>query len=264
MAPAAAAAANGSPQGYTLAIIGCGTMGVAVLSGVLDSKRIIEARQAASRALSQSQKRQTSPDGADASGGGTPQMDDLSASVASLLEINDDGESHGPTPAPAEGSSLSSAAAAASAAQTSMQLPAKFLACVARTESAKRLRKTFEEHADVVQVYAADNLRAAKEADVILLACKPQMVGDVLAEDGMREALRGKLVCSICAGLTIKSICESLERETTVVRAMPNTPSKVCREPRLHFCRPRPGWLRNAYLSVSLLSHPSLHRSARA
>lgn len=198
--------------GYTLAIIGCGTMGVAVMSGVLDTKKIQEARRAASAALSQSQRNSER----NTNGRNTPQDEngasvDLSASIASLLEIDEGGgDAH-------DGSHHNAP----------IQLPGRFLACVARTESAKRLRKTFEDHKDIVEVLASENLKAAKNADVIVLACKPQMVGDILSEPGMKEALRGKLVCSICAGLTIQRIREWVDEDTTVVRAMPNTPSKV-------------------------------------
>ena len=183
-------------EGYTLAIIGCGTMGIAILSGMLDSKRANEAKRAASAALS----RPTSSNGIN---------NDLSASIASLLDVDDAG---------IDGDSSSS---------NSLQLPSRFIACVSRNESAKRLRLTFEEYKDQVQVLASDNLTAAKTADVIILACKPQMVKDILAEEGLKEALRGKLVCSICAGLTIKSIRQCLHEDSMVVRAMPNTPAKV-------------------------------------
>jgi pyrroline-5-carboxylate reductase len=189
-------------DGYTLAIIGCGTMGVAVLSGVLDSKRASEAKRVASAALS-NMNSTSSPttNGIDT---------DLSASIASLLKVDDDDES-------GEGSS----------SQQTIQLPSHFLACVSRTESAKRLRKTFQEYSNQVEVYASDNLAAIKKSDVVILACKPQMVKDVLEEEGIKDALRGKLVCSICAGLRIKSIQQWLHGDSTVVRAMPNTPAKV-------------------------------------
>lgn len=193
-------------NGYTLAIIGCGTMGIAILSGVLDSKKMMEARRAASVALSQSKSNgSTTPN---TNGNGTnsqQQQQDLSASIASLLELEDGDDA---------------------TTQNAFQLPTKFLACVNRQESARKLKKTFEEN-ESVEVICKDNLRAIGEADVVMIACKPQMVADILQQDGIRKALRNKLVCSICAGLTIKSIQAHVDKETTVVRAMPNTPSKV-------------------------------------
>lgn len=201
-----ASSRNGGSQGYTLAIIGCGTMGIAILSGMLDSKKANETKRAASAALSSSHSA-TPASESNINGNGNGFSNDLSASIASLLDLADDDGTEG---------------------ERKVQLPSHFIACVSRTESAKKLRRTFQEYASQVQVVASDNLTAVESADVVLLACKPQVVKEVLAEQGIKEALRGKLVCSICAGLTIKSIRECLYDDVTVVRAMPNTPSKVC------------------------------------
>lgn len=195
-------------NGYTLAIVGCGTMGIAILSGVLDSKKMMEARRAASAVLSQSMSNgSTTPitNGSGSSNSQQQQQQELSASIASLLELEDGDDA---------------------TTQNATQLPTKFLACVNRQESARKLKKTFEDH-ESVEVICKDNLRAVQEADAVIIACKPQMVADILQQDGIREALRNKLVCSICAGLTIKGIQAHVDKETTVVRAMPNTPSKV-------------------------------------
>lgn len=52
------------------------------------------------------------------------------------------------------------------------------------------------------------------------------MVADLLSEIP-REDLEGKLLISICAGLTIGQIKKWVPESTVVVRAMPNTPAKV-------------------------------------
>jgi pyrroline-5-carboxylate reductase len=54
------------------------------------------------------------------------------------------------------------------------------------------------------------------------------MVKLILAEEGMSEALEGKLLISICAGVTMSQLKSWVHESTIVVRAMPNTPSKVC------------------------------------
>jgi pyrroline-5-carboxylate reductase len=43
----------------------------------------------------------------------------------------------------------------------------------------------------------------------------------------MSEAVDGKLVISICAGVTIAQLRSWVPASTKVVRAMPNTPCKV-------------------------------------
>lgn len=72
----------------------------------------------------------------------------------------------------------------------------------------------------------ADNAEAVRDADVIVLAVKPQVMAVVLAE------LRGKLpaaalVISIAAGITTRTIEAGLGGNVRVVRVMPNTPCLV-------------------------------------
>ena len=47
----------------------------------------------------------------------------------------------------------------------------------------------------------------------------------------MVEALEGKLLISILAGVTIRQLTGWVLPSTRVVRAMPNTPCKVCTYP---------------------------------
>lgn len=43
----------------------------------------------------------------------------------------------------------------------------------------------------------------------------------------MKDALRGKLLISILAGVTISQLSSWVSEDTKVIRAMPNTPCKV-------------------------------------
>lgn len=56
---------------------------------------------------------------------------------------------------------------------------------------------------------------------------KPQVAHQILVEDGMSAAVEGKLVISICAGVTMSQLRSWVPESSTVVRAMPNTPCKV-------------------------------------
>ena len=70
-----------------------------------------------------------------------------------------------------------------------------------------------------------DNVAAAREADIVVLSVKPQVLPPVLAE--LRGHVRPTaLVFSIVAGTPIATICAGLEH-TAVVRTMPNTPAKI-------------------------------------
>lgn len=69
------------------------------------------------------------------------------------------------------------------------------------------------------------NREAAGNADVVVLAVKPQVLPAVLSElrGGIRE---GALTLSIVAGASIASIASLLEHRA-IVRTMPNTPAQV-------------------------------------
>lgn len=70
------------------------------------------------------------------------------------------------------------------------------------------------------------NREAAREADVIVLAVKPQTMGEVLKE--LRGAIPAPaVVITIAAGIPTSRFEEGLGAGTRVVRVMPNTPSLV-------------------------------------
>ncbi|KAL2164661.1 hypothetical protein VTH06DRAFT_3878 [Thermothelomyces fergusii] len=172
-------AGSSSPE-LTMAVLGCGTMGIAILSGILSS--LDEIQDANSKPAS--------------SGTSTP-----------LYETS-----------------------------TTTRLPSRFIACVRRPESAKKLKATFARHLSVVEIAQNDNVASVQRAGIVLLACKPYMVEEVLSEPGMAAALEGKLLISILAGVTEKQIETILGKANggggapagcRVVRAMPNTASLI-------------------------------------
>ncbi|GAA5987976.1 hypothetical protein JCM11641_005969 [Rhodosporidiobolus odoratus] len=164
---------------YQLCVLGCGTMGVAVLSGVLDNL--------------------TSPRPASNEPDSTP-----STPMGSLILD--------PNSNPAS-------------------LPDRFIATVNRAETVKKLRRSFDSLGPLgatVQVrQSIDNVKSVAESDVILLCCKPQLAAHLLLAPGMSEALEGKLLISILAGTTIAMMRDWVPESCTIVRSMPNTPSKI-------------------------------------
>jgi pyrroline-5-carboxylate reductase len=167
-----------SEMGYTLCVIGCGTMGIAVLSGVVAS------------------------------------LDSQSGLVRGQVPK---WESHTPGTTTPTGPPDAS-------------VPSRFIACVNRAESANKLRGVFDalgSLGETVEVVAKHNLMAIQQSDVVLLCCKPQLAHTILSEAGVREALAGKLLISILAGVTISQLTAWVPEDTRVVRAMPNTPCKI-------------------------------------
>lgn len=104
-----------------------------------------------------------------------------------------------------------------------------------RAESALRIQKTLRQYSHPLTILQNDNLRGVREADVIILGCKPFMLKEVLDVPGMRDALKGKLLISILAGATVEQIEDTLYGGTDIpdvdrcriVRAMPNTAAIV-------------------------------------
>jgi pyrroline-5-carboxylate reductase len=71
-----------------------------------------------------------------------------------------------------------------------------------------------------------DNKRAVRDADIIILAVKPQNMAEVL-EEIAGSLDKGKLIISIAAGISTGFIEEYLKKGARVMRVMPNTPALI-------------------------------------
>ncbi|KAH9063508.1 pyrroline-5-carboxylate reductase [Lactarius vividus] len=168
-------------MGYTLCVLGCGTMGIAITSGVLAS---LDSQSSLHRL-----------------GSGHPKWESHTPGTSTPTDVTE-GD---PT------------------------LPSRFIACVKREESAKRLRGTFRSltGGEAIEVTVGQNIAAVQQSDVVLLCCKPQVAHLILKETGVKEALAGKLLISILAGVTLAQLSNWVLPSTTVIRAMPNTPCRI-------------------------------------
>lgn len=72
-----------------------------------------------------------------------------------------------------------------------------------------------------------DNRYCAQQADVLILAVKPQIMGDVCRDISPVAQNTRPLMVSIAAGLTAETLDEWLGGGLPMVRVMPNTPSLV-------------------------------------
>jgi pyrroline-5-carboxylate reductase len=110
-----------------------------------------------------------------------------------------------------------------------------FIACDTWAPAEENVRKALGHYSFPLQTLTNQNLKGVQEADIILLSCKPYGFKTILGEDGMKEALKGKIIVSILAGVTQQQIEGFLYPEGTdkadnpcrVVRVMPNTASFV-------------------------------------
>jgi pyrroline-5-carboxylate reductase len=74
-------------------------------------------------------------------------------------------------------------------------------------------------------VVIPDNVTLVRQADVVILAVKPQVLGAVL--DEIAPASSGKLLISVAAGVSTSQIRRHLPPDARMIRVMPNTPALV-------------------------------------
>ncbi|GAA1269655.1 pyrroline-5-carboxylate reductase [Planotetraspora silvatica] len=97
--------------------------------------------------------------------------------------------------------------------------PHEITATARRPERAEALRERYG-------VRVTDNAEAAKSAETIILAVKPQDMASLLAEIAPHLAA-GSLIISVAAGVTTGFVEARLGGEVPVVRVMSNTPVLV-------------------------------------
>jgi pyrroline-5-carboxylate reductase len=117
--------------------------------------------------------------------------------------------------------------------KTPSRLPTKFIACDTWAPAEEKVKAALSHYNFPLTTYTNNNIRGAQDADVLLLSCKPHGFKDILTEPGMKEALAGKILISILAGVTQQQIESCLypdgapENACRIVRVMPNTASFV-------------------------------------
>ncbi|KAF1961858.1 pyrroline-5-carboxylate reductase [Byssothecium circinans] len=108
-----------------------------------------------------------------------------------------------------------------------------FIACDTWAPAEQKVKSALGHYNFPLTTLTNDNLTGAQRGDIILLSCKPHIYKDILGEAGMRDALHGKILVSILAGVTQEQIEGFLYPEGVpeggcrVVRVMPNTASFV-------------------------------------
>jgi pyrroline-5-carboxylate reductase len=101
------------------------------------------------------------------------------------------------------------------------KVPPDALTCTdARAERREEIQKKYGIHA------IGDNRAAAEQADIVVLAVKPQVIDHLLDEIAPAIDAR-KLVISIAAGVPIATLARKLGAGVRIVRTMPNTPALV-------------------------------------
>lgn len=93
------------------------------------------------------------------------------------------------------------------------------------TDPDEQRRQTLSENAGIRTL--ADNAKAVMQADIVVLAVKPQILEAVTRELGDAIRTRQPLVVSIAAGIRSDTLQRWLGGDVALVRSMPNTPAML-------------------------------------
>ncbi|TQS35113.1 hypothetical protein Golomagni_04475 [Golovinomyces magnicellulatus] len=104
------------------------------------------------------------------------------------------------------------------------------IACVRQHKSAERLKNLLDPSLiQYVEIRHGNNHHdAVAKGNFIILGCKPYVVHEILSAHEMKLALTGKVLISICAGVTVAQIYEHVDPSVcAVIRVMPNVASSI-------------------------------------
>jgi pyrroline-5-carboxylate reductase len=108
----------------------------------------------------------------------------------------------------------------------------RYIACVRSETSEKKISEKYPEavKSGKLSISRGDNVQAAKDADVVLLGVDPADIAATLEQDGLADALSGKLLISLAAGwprAAIERLLSSSKEKVWVVRTLPNIAAQV-------------------------------------
>ncbi|WP_108671856.1 pyrroline-5-carboxylate reductase [Peribacillus acanthi] len=90
-----------------------------------------------------------------------------------------------------------------------------------------RTERTLQELTNKFKIQGTiDNLLVAKKSDILFLAVKPNLYGEII--ESIKNAVREKvIVVTVAAGIDTEYVRKAFGKDVKVVRTMPNTPSMV-------------------------------------
>jgi pyrroline-5-carboxylate reductase len=128
------------------------------------------------------------------------------------------------------------------------------LACVQSPASLERLKDSLKDHGTRVTCMRHDYVKASEQADVVILGVPPGELEALLATDGLAEALRGKAIISLLAGISCAQVMTALtdskardgEEQFHVLRVIPTMGAQSNRSVSLIAETPHAGELQRA------------------
>jgi pyrroline-5-carboxylate reductase len=89
-----------------------------------------------------------------------------------------------------------------------------YTACVRSKASREHLRKALGEHADTVSCQIGNFSKVANSADIVVLGVPPGELENLAKTPGLFDAVRGKLIVSLLAGVTCAKVAAAFANQT--------------------------------------------------
>ncbi len=86
----------------------------------------------------------------------------------------------------------------------------RFSVTASSDASLDRLRQTFASNHDHVQTITSDNVKAVVDSEVVMLGFQPYQLTAISSHKALLEALQGKLIVSLLAGVSAQQIREAI------------------------------------------------------
>lgn len=109
-----------------------------------------------------------------------------------------------------------------------------------REQAADTIRQKVQEVApkasSLVDIQVCNNVEAIRTADIVLLAVQPHLLAELLQEPHMSDSLRGKIIISVLAGVTVNdiqsAITMNLEAAAAAAAAQHTSPLEIDSPPQ--------------------------------
>ena len=108
------------------------------------------------------------------------------------------------------------------------QITVKIEAITATVNSEASVQRLDTEFGDGISVTKGGSVAAAQSANVVILACPPDVMASILSVSETRQALQEKPLISVLAGVTTKAMRQALGDGSWVFRALPNLAIAQC------------------------------------
>jgi len=116
-------------------------------------------------------------------------------------------------------------------------LELSYTACVRSEASLDRLRSALGDRASAVHCQIADFTEAVKKADIVMLGVPPGELESITKTTGLAQAIQGKLIVSLLAGVTCTQVAYALSSnpesgnhqdfESNIARVIPTIAAQV-------------------------------------